>query len=78
MSGRLSFVVCRLSFVLSRGVIHGLHGLHGLREWFETGLRLAKTPELLDAMSKKAIEKANEYSPEEVAKEYLALFAECL
>ena len=37
-------------------------------------VRLAKSPELLSAMSKKAIEKASEYSPADVAKEYIALF----
>ncbi len=37
-------------------------------------MRLAKNPELLSVMSKKAIEKANEYSPADVAKEYVSLF----
>ena len=44
-----------------------------LKAYSDEMLRLAKTPERLGAMSKKAIEKAGEYSPEEVAKEYLAL-----
>ena len=37
-------------------------------------MRLAKSPELLNEMSKKAVNKASEYSPADVAKEYIALF----